>query len=312
MMKLSTLASTILAANLLGYSAHADERDTLDALLAANAEARGGKARLESLRALKLEVHLEEAAFEVTGVYVATSDGFVRVDIFSEGERVFTEALGPRGGWQWRGGEEQQTSPLSSEGEAALRRGLVSNLYALYRWPDEGYRLSMKIAPQANAAAPQATGPGPPRRPEEYAPQRPPLRGRAPPAASTPLTHPEYAPGEAPMAVVLAAGSDGFTRQLWIDPATHLVSRAYEFSSLHPDLEATRTAQYSVTLEWMSVDGMLIPRRIEKIDADSGRVMQRSTVKSALPLFEGDDPAPWAQPSYFDSLARPPALPGRG
>jgi hypothetical protein len=284
-MKPVIVALLLSVLSLLGGVAAADEQYTLAELLAANAEARGGKARLESLRALKLEVHLEEPAFEVTGTYVATADGFVRVDIFSEGKRVFTEALGPSGGWQWRSGEEQ-TQPLSPEGEAALRRGLVSNLYALYRWPDEGYRLSLAT----RAPAPE----------------------NVPPSENAPLADVEHAETQPAGPVVLATDPGGFAKQLWIDPATKLVSRVYEFSALHPDLDARRTAQYSITREWMIVEGILIPRRMEKFEACSSAVIQRSTVTSALALFEEDDPSPWARPAYFEGLGTPHQPPARG
>ena len=55
-------------------------------------------------------------------VYVATRDGLMRVDITADGERIFTEALGPEGGWQWT--PEDGVTPTSEDGTAALRRGI--------------------------------------------------------------------------------------------------------------------------------------------------------------------------------------------
>ena len=118
-----------------------DASRSLTAVLNLNAQARGGKERFAKLRALRLEVQINEPDFEVSGIYVATREGHVRINVYSDGQRVFSEALGPEGGWQWRGGAEE-TQALSPSGEAALRRGLVSNLYALYEWPEQGYELA--------------------------------------------------------------------------------------------------------------------------------------------------------------------------
>jgi hypothetical protein len=118
----------------------------LDHILALNAQARGGSEAIESVQAARLELRIEEPSFTVTGTYVATRSGHVRVDIFDGDKRVFTEALGPGGGWQWYGGEEQ-SRPLTAEGIAALRRGLVGNLYGLYEWPGHGYRMALAESP---------------------------------------------------------------------------------------------------------------------------------------------------------------------
>lgn len=121
---------------------------TLEDVLGRNAKARGGPARLEALRAMRLEVHIQEPTFEVSGTYVATHAGHMRVDVYAGEQRVFTEALGPDGGWQWHGAGEE-ILPLSAEGEAALRRGVVNNLQALYLWPLHGYTLALTPAEEA-------------------------------------------------------------------------------------------------------------------------------------------------------------------
>ncbi len=115
---------------------------SLAAVLDLNAQARGGMERFSKLRALRLQVQITEPGFQVSGTYVATREGYVRIDVYSNEQRVFSEALGPEGGWQWRAGAEE-TQALSTSGEAALRRGLVSNLYALYEWPEQGYELKI-------------------------------------------------------------------------------------------------------------------------------------------------------------------------
>lgn len=111
----------------------------LNTILARNAAAHGGEA-FESLHAVRLQAQITEPAFQVTGDYVAMRDDRMRVDIFAEGERVFTEALGPEGGWQ-RGGDDSPTKGVNAEGEGVLRRGLIAKLYPLARWPEHGFVL---------------------------------------------------------------------------------------------------------------------------------------------------------------------------
>jgi len=124
-----------------GCAAQPDTR--LETLLALNAEARGGRAAFENLRAMRLEVEIREPEFSVTVFYRATREGLVRVDVEADGQRVFTEALGPTGGWQLRR-DQEAPAPLSPGGDAVLRRGMISNLHALYQWPRHGYRLRLE------------------------------------------------------------------------------------------------------------------------------------------------------------------------
>ena len=226
------------------------QQDQLARLLAENAAARGGEARLEAMQALRLEIHLKEPTFEVKGAYFATRDGYVRIDVFVEEQRVFSEAIGPGGGWQWPGGG-QEIAPLSDDGEAALWRGWVSNLYALYAWPEQGYHLSLE--------------PG----------------------------------ADDRHSMVVATEGGGFTKRLWIDRQSGLETRVYELSALHPDVDDTRVEQYSTVREWMSVNGLQIPRVTEKIDVTTGEVMQRSTVLSAELVFEEDVRPGWMHGGHF-------------
>ena len=229
----------------------------LEQLLAKNAAARGGEKRFESILGMRLKVQIEEPSFEVTGTYAATREGFVRVDVYAGGHRAFSEALGPDGGWQWRGGDDV-TLPLSQQGEAALRRGMVSNLYALYAWPRHGYRLKLLDE--------QSSKDG--------------------------------------FYTVLAEEPDGFTRTLWIDEQSFLVTRQAEFSALHPDVDSTRSRQITRVLDWLEIDGISIPVLTERVEEDSGKVIQRATVLSAELVLMGEPTPDWVRGDYF----RPPDL----
>jgi hypothetical protein len=70
------------------------------------------------------------------------ADYLLRIDIYSGNERVFTEALGPGGGWQLVQGATVATD-LSEDGEKALTRGLIGNLYGLHELSKLNYTLSL-------------------------------------------------------------------------------------------------------------------------------------------------------------------------
>ena len=94
----------------------------LEDLLARNAIAHGGPenwARIENVRYL---LTINEPSFEVTGTYVATRDGSMRIDIEADGNRVFSEGLHDGQAWQWTTGEG--ITLQDDQSAAALRHGI--------------------------------------------------------------------------------------------------------------------------------------------------------------------------------------------
>jgi hypothetical protein len=139
---MATRIGLVLTATLFAAGCYLPRSVTIDEVVGTHTEARGGAASIESVDALRLELLITEPGFSVEGRYVATREGYMRIDIFAGGERVFTEALGPDGGWHLRQGEKTP-APLSPEGERALRRGLERNLYGLHELPGLGYELAL-------------------------------------------------------------------------------------------------------------------------------------------------------------------------
>jgi hypothetical protein len=124
---------------------------TLAQFLDRHSDARGGKEAIENVHAVETAVDVTEPTFQVSGSYRATRDGWVRIDIFAGGERVFTEALGPDGGWQMFA--DETVGSLSPEGEAALRRGEATNLYGLHELAGLGYELKFLGETARNSGA---------------------------------------------------------------------------------------------------------------------------------------------------------------
>jgi len=97
---------------------------SLTELLERHTKARGGAAAIENIQSLVIDLEIMEPDFTVTGQYVATCDGAMRIDVFADGVRVFTEALGPDGGWQMFG--DGTVADLSSDGKAGFQNGACS------------------------------------------------------------------------------------------------------------------------------------------------------------------------------------------
>jgi hypothetical protein len=117
---------------------------TLDEILARHAEARGGATALERLESLKVGLQISEPTFEAEAHYRATREGRMRIDVFAEGVRVFTEAYDAASGWQLGAGEPAQPVKMSSAGQAAVKRGITANLFGLHEWPSHGYTLTLR------------------------------------------------------------------------------------------------------------------------------------------------------------------------
>jgi hypothetical protein len=115
----------------------------LDWLVGNNTAARGGAAAIESVSEFEAEIHIVEPTFEVDGVYVATRDGRMRVDILAGGERVFTEALDHDRAWSWS--PASGTVAASEKGRAALQHGieLPFKLFGLHEMTRRGHQLEI-------------------------------------------------------------------------------------------------------------------------------------------------------------------------
>lgn len=138
----STLA--ILVATVSGTPASAGDL-TLAEIVKRNTIARGGKEAIEAIEALELEIRIEEPTFVVSGIYRVDRKGRMRIDIYDQGLRVFTEGYNNTLGWQWQGGEEE-AKRASESGEAALRHGpqLPMHIVGLHELPQRGHHVELK------------------------------------------------------------------------------------------------------------------------------------------------------------------------
>lgn len=129
-----------ILATLAAVAGCAAEAPTLSDVLERHAEARGGEAALEGVASIEVSLRIKEPTFEVDGVYRATRDELMRIDIFADGRRVFSEGLDADGAWQMD--NAGTVTSQSDAGRESLRRGVVKNLYGLHELP-AGYGLTL-------------------------------------------------------------------------------------------------------------------------------------------------------------------------
>lgn len=116
---------------------------TLDDLIERNVQAVGGRASIEAVRSIRFDLHIMDPGFEVDGIYRAARPGWMRIDVSAEGQRVFTEALGENGAWQWKGKGEPVEA--TAKATAALRHGvdLPGHLFGLHELRARGHRIEL-------------------------------------------------------------------------------------------------------------------------------------------------------------------------
>ncbi|MEE2566134.1 hypothetical protein [Hyphobacterium marinum] len=100
----------------------------------------GGEAAIENVGSIRVQVEVTEPEFTVRGNYRADRNGHMRIDIFADDTRVFTEAMNGETGWQMFASGE--VADLSPEGEAALRQGITGNLFGLHEYEGLGHQVS--------------------------------------------------------------------------------------------------------------------------------------------------------------------------
>lgn len=114
---------------------------SLDEFMTRHTAAMGGRERLENIHSVETRVTITENGTAMAGHYRANRDGQMRVDIYVDGNRVFSEALSAKNnGWQ-QDGEGEPVRPLSEKGLAALQHSIIANLYALHELPALGFTL---------------------------------------------------------------------------------------------------------------------------------------------------------------------------
>ena len=116
---------------------------SVDEIIEKNTSAMGGRAAVEAINSIQVNLHIVDPTFEVDGVYHAVRPGRMRIDITAAGKHVYTEAFDGERAWQWKG--EGEPIPENAQATAALRHGveLPGNLFGLHELQQRGHRVTL-------------------------------------------------------------------------------------------------------------------------------------------------------------------------
>ena len=117
---------------------------TVDQVIEQNTKAMGGRAAIEAVKSIEVELHIVDPDFEVDGKYRAARPGRMRIDVMAHGKHVYTEAFDGDRGWQWKG-KGAAIEEESAEATAALRHGveLPGKLVGLHELRQRGHRVDL-------------------------------------------------------------------------------------------------------------------------------------------------------------------------
>src|SRR4030095_11442958 len=129
--------STVL---ITGCSKRSDSL-SLNEIVERNTNAMGGRAAIEAVQSIQIDLRIKDPSFEVDGTYYAARPGKMRIGGSADGKHVFSEPFDGQSGWQWE--DKGQQKPATEKGTAALRHGveLPGKLFGLHEITARGHRM---------------------------------------------------------------------------------------------------------------------------------------------------------------------------
>lgn len=133
---------TLIAVILFSLCADTYASNKLANLLDKHQQTLGNLRAWQKVKNVTYNIKIKEPEFEVYGIYRATRSGKMRIDIFSDGKRVFTEAYNGTIGWQWST-QLKAVKIIDGEKAAALRHGveLPGRFFTLLDMEQQGHQL---------------------------------------------------------------------------------------------------------------------------------------------------------------------------
>lgn len=116
----------------------------LEQVIQNHTRALGGKDAIEAAKRMEFALLIEEPTFKVNAVYKVDRNQRMRIDVFSEGKRVFTEAYDGTRGWQQKG-EGTAAEYSTEQGSKALWHGTVlpGKVFGLHEYKKLGHKVEL-------------------------------------------------------------------------------------------------------------------------------------------------------------------------
>lgn len=121
----------------------------VDHVIAQTTAAMGGADALRNLRNVRLGLAWTEGGIEYTGDYRATRDGHMRIDVFVNGDRVYSEGLDREGAWE-QAGEGQSVVSVDQTAHDALARGITYRFDGIWFARERGHEVAYEGAQAVN------------------------------------------------------------------------------------------------------------------------------------------------------------------
>jgi hypothetical protein len=125
---------------------------TIDQVIARTTEAVGGVEALRALHNIRLVAEWTENGTAFRGDYRATRDGRMRIDVFVDGNRVFSEGIDRAGAWEQRG----PAAAPAAVGEAprnALSHGIAYRFDGIWFAREQGRTVALQAEEQVDGVA---------------------------------------------------------------------------------------------------------------------------------------------------------------
>ena len=87
-------------------------------------------------------IQISEAQYTLIARYRASFDGHMRIDVFSDHSRVYSEGKDEDGVWEWPGGKDEPENVYHG-GVGALEHGIEFNLFPLASFTDRGHEIRL-------------------------------------------------------------------------------------------------------------------------------------------------------------------------
>lgn len=93
-------------------------------------------------RSTEKVLQISEGGAVLIARYRATSQLRMRIDVFDDGARVYSEGLDKEGAWEWPGGQKSPEN-VHHDGAGALAHGIEFNLFTLAELASRGHTIEL-------------------------------------------------------------------------------------------------------------------------------------------------------------------------